>query len=122
MCIETAIGRTRYYRIESGGRGIFRTQLNIYPLGKITSQGRPDDVPKKRPDIHRTYPYGPLCNTKGCICRATSLGCTQDVNLTIIHKMSFQGFFLIFPDSNGISDIVLPKFVKNLIRPILVLL
>ena len=22
-----------------------------FPLGKITSQGRPEDVPKKRPDV-----------------------------------------------------------------------
>ena len=103
MCIKTTIGGTSYYRIESGGRGIFR----IYPLSKITSQGRPDDVPKKRPSVLRTSPYGPICN---------SLGCTQEVNLTIIHKMSFWGFFFFtFLDSNCISDIWLPKLVKNLI-------
>ena len=89
MCIKITIGGTRYYRIESGGRGIFIIQLNIYPLGKITSQGRPDDVPEKPLDVLRTSPYGPVCNTKGCICSRTSLGCAQDVNLTIIHKMSF---------------------------------
>ena len=66
MCIETTFDGTRYYRIESSRRDIFRTQLNIYPLGKITSQGPPDDddVPKKHPDVLRTSPYGPICNTK----------------------------------------------------------
>ena len=62
MCIETTFGGTRYYRIESSGRDIFTIQLNIYPLGKITSQGPPDDdgIPKKRPDVLRTSPYGPI--------------------------------------------------------------
>ena len=60
-----------------------------HPLGKITSRGRPEDVPKKRPDILRTSPYGPMCNAKGRMCSETSLGRTQGVNLTIIHKMSF---------------------------------
>ena len=46
----------------------------------------------------------------------------QDVNLTIIHKLSFYWFFSIFSDSSCISDIALPKLVKNLIRHILVLL
>ena len=66
MCIETTFDGTRYYRIESSRRDIFRAQLNIYPLGKITSQGPPedDDVPKKCPDVLRTSPYGPICNTK----------------------------------------------------------
>ena len=59
------------------------------PVGKITSRGRPEDVPKKRPDVLRTSPYGPICKAKGRICSGTSLGRTQDVNLTIIHKMSF---------------------------------
>ena len=65
MCAETTFDGTRYYRIESSGRGIFSTQLNVYPLGKITSQGPPDDndVPKKRPEVLRTSPYGPICNT-----------------------------------------------------------
>ena len=90
------------------------------PLGKITCPGRPEDVPKKHPDVLRTSLYGPICNTKGRIWSGTSLGRTQDVNLTIIHKMSFQGLFSIFPDSNCISDFALPKLVKNLIRPILV--
>ena len=76
----------------------WQTQLNIYPLSKITSQGPPDDdnVPKKRPDVLRTSPYGPICNTKGSICSGTSSGCTQDVNLTIIHKMSLTIFLLFF--------------------------
>ena len=93
-----------------------------FPLGEITSRGQPEDIPKKTPEFVRTSPYGPICNAKGRICNRTSLGRNQDVSLTIIHKMSFQGFFSIFPDSNCISDIVLPKLVENLIRPILVLL
>ena len=80
-----------------------------YPLGKITSRQRPEDVPEKCPDVLRTSPYGPICNAKGRIRSGTSLGCTQDVNLTIIHEMSFYGLFSIFPDSNCTSDIVLPK-------------
>lgn len=40
----------------------------------------------------------------------------------IIHKMGFYDFFLIFLDSNCLSDIVLPSQVRNLILPILVLL
>ena len=53
-------------------------------LGKITSSGRPEDVPEKRPDVLRTSPYGPICNAKGHISSGTSLGRTQDVNLTIM--------------------------------------
>ena len=41
------------------------------------------------PRRHRDVPYGPICNAKGRICSGTSLGRTQDVNLTIIHKMRF---------------------------------
>ena len=33
-----------------------------YPLGKITSRGRPEDVPK---EVLWTSSYGPLCNAKG---------------------------------------------------------
>ena len=33
-----------------------------YPLGKITSRGRPEEVSKRCP---RTSPYRPLCNAKG---------------------------------------------------------
>ena len=36
--------------------------------------------------------------------------------------MGFYGFFSIFPDSNFMSDIALPMQIKNMIRPILVLL
>ena len=58
-------------------------------LGKITSPRRPEDVPKKRTDVLRTSPYGPICNAKGRIWSGTSLGRTQDVNSTIMHKMTF---------------------------------
>ena len=68
---------------------ILFTLLKIFPLGKITSRGRPEDVPKKHPDVIRTSPYGPICHTKGGICSGKSLGRTQDINLTIIHQMSF---------------------------------
>ena len=83
--------------------------ISITPLGKITSRRRPGDVPEKRPDVLRTSPCGPICNAKGRILSGTSLGRTQDVNLTIIHKTDFYGFFYIFPDSNCISDNALPK-------------
>ena len=90
-------------------RSVMSQVQSTFPLGKITSRGCPEDVPKKRPDVLRTSPYGPICNAKGCILSGTSLGSTQDVNLTIIHKMDFHGFFYIFPDSNCISDNALPK-------------
>ena len=50
---------------------------------------RPEDVLKTSLKNALTFPYGPMCNTKGRIYSGTSLGRTQDVNLTIIHKMSF---------------------------------
>ena len=80
-----------------------------FPLGEIISRGRPKDVPKKGPDVLRTSPYGPICNAKGRILSGTSLGRTEDENLTKIHKMDFYGFFSIFPDSNCIQDIALQK-------------
>ena len=70
--------------------------FRMYPFGKITFRGRPEDVLEKRPDILRTSCYGPICNAKGCIGTGTSLGRTQDVSLTIIHKMAFYGIFAIF--------------------------
>ena len=79
------------------------------PLGKITSRGCLEDVPEKCPGVLRTSPYCPICNAKGRILSGTFLGHTQDVNLTIVHKIDFYGFFSIFPDSNCISDNVLPK-------------
>ena len=45
--------------------------------------------PKKCPDVLSTSPSGPICNAKGRIRSGVSLGPTQDVNLTIIHKISF---------------------------------
>ena len=51
-----------------------------------------EDVPEKRPNFLRT----------SHICRGTSLGSAQDVNLTITHKMVFYEIFSIFPDSNCI--------------------
>ena len=59
---------------------------------------------KKRPDVLRTSPYGPLCNAKGRISSRTSLLRAQDVNLTVIHKMVFYGISSTFPDSNCTSD------------------
>ena len=81
----------------------------IYPLCKITPQGRSEDVPEKRLDVLRKSPYGPIFNVQGRIHSETSLARTQDVNLTIIHKIGLYGIFFIFPDSNCISAIVLPK-------------
>ena len=52
----------------------------------------------------------------------TSLGRPQEINLNIFHKIGFYGNFLVFLDAKYIPDIVEPKLVKNLIRPILVLL
>ena len=65
------------------------------PLSKFTSRWRPEDIPIWS------------CNAKG------RLGTYPqwDVlgTLTIIHKLGFYRIFSIFPDSNCISDIVLPK-------------
>ena len=52
----------------------------------------------------------------------TSLGRPQGVNLIIIHKIGFQGNFSVFLDAKCRSDIAEPDKVKNLLRPILVLL
>ena len=52
-------------------QGLPNRALN--PLTKVTFRGRPRDVPKKRPDVLRMSPYGPLCNVKGRICSRTSL-------------------------------------------------
>ena len=85
---------------------------------------RPEDVlrtsPKKRPDVLRTSSNGPICKAKGRIRSGTSFGRTQDVSLTIIHKICFKGIFSVFPNFKCLSDNVLPNLVKNLIRPILV--
>ena len=81
----------------------------LQPFGKITSRGRPKNVPEKRPDVHKTSPYGTICNAKGRILSGAPLGRTQNVNLTIIYKMDFYRFFSIFPDSHCVSDNALPK-------------
>ena len=80
-----------------------RIGLNLIPLGKITSQRCPEDIPEKRPDVFKMSPYGLTCNAKGRIRSRTS------VNSTIIYKMVFYGIVDIFPDSICISSIVLPK-------------
>ena len=104
-------------------RLIFFRKAAPYPLCKFTSRGRPKDVAQKRPDVLKKPPSSPICNAKGRIPSGASLVRTQDLNLTIIHKMSSKKvIFFTFPDSNYISGIVLPKLVKNLIRSILVLL
>ena len=72
--------------------GLFRHIQHPFPLGKITPWGRPKGVLEKRPDVLRTSLYGPICNSKRRICSATSMGRTQDVNLTIIHKFFFKEF------------------------------
>ena len=93
-----------------------------YPIPKL----RPKDVLKTSPKNVLTssghYRYGPICNAKGRICSGTSLGRTQDVNLTIIHEWVFKDFFLFFLIPTVYLDIVLPKLVKNQIGSILVLL
>ena len=53
-------------------------------------------------------------------CSITSSGRPPDVNLNIFHKIGFSGNFSIFCDAKSIPDIAEPKYVKNLIRPILV--
>ena len=45
-----------------------------FPLDKITSRRRPEDVPEKGPDVLRTSPYGPIYNTKGRILSGTYSG------------------------------------------------
>ena len=57
---------------------------------------RPEDVLKTSLKNVLTSPYGPMCNTKGRICSGTSLERTQDVNLTIIHKIEFLRIFFYF--------------------------
>ena len=87
-----------------------KIRCNTYsPLGKITSQGRLEDVPEKRPDVLRTSPCGPISNSKAIISSRTSLGRTQDDNLKIIHKMSLYDIFPIFSDFYCVSDIAPPN-------------
>ena len=76
---------------------------------QITPLGRSEDIPEKGLDVLRTSSYGPICNAKGRIHSGASFGRTQEVNLTIIHKVVFHGIFSIFSDSNCLSDIALSK-------------
>ena len=82
---------------------------NLIPLGKITSQGHPEDFPKKFPDVLRTSHMVLYVAPRDESVIGTSLGRTQGVNVTIIHKITFYGIFSINADFNCISDIVLPK-------------
>ena len=68
-----------------------------------------EDVAENLPDITKRSQYDPICNAKGRIRSGTPLGCNKDVNLTAIYKMGFYKIFSIFPDSNWISGIALPK-------------
>ena len=45
--------------------------------------------PEDAQHVLRMSPLGPICNTKGSICSSFPLERTQDVILTIIHKMGF---------------------------------
>ena len=63
----------------------FCYRISTNPLGKI----RPEDVPRRHPDVLRTSLLGPICNAKGIIRSGLPLGRTQDVISTIIHKMGF---------------------------------
>ena len=104
------INRLFILSLKNGNNDPTRNSFDkYYLLSKITSQERPENVPEKCPDIFKTSPNGPICNAKGRILSGTSLGRTQDISLTIIHKIDFYGFFSIFPDSNCISDNALPK-------------
>ena len=52
---------------------------SVNPRGKTAFQGRPEEIPKKRPDVLRTSLYGPICNAMGSIRSGMSLGRIQDV-------------------------------------------
>ena len=88
------------------------------PPGKLTSQRRLEDVPKNGFDVLGTSPYGSICNARGHIPCRTSLGRTQDVNLTIIYEMDLYGISFDFSDSNFISHIKLQKEIKDTINPL----
>ena len=72
-------------------------------------------VLKKRPKTE-------LNSSQSDTCSERSLGRSHDINLIIIHKINFKWHFSIFLDAKCISDIAEPKKLKNLIRPIFVLL
>ena len=74
------------------------------------------------PSVFEKRPEKVQQTSQSDTCSVTSMGRPQDVNLNIFHKIGFQGNFSKFPDAKCISDIAEPKYVKNLIRPILVLL
>ena len=105
-----SIMRKRPIKIKSGKNTL---------IDKITSQGNPEGVSERR--LHLVLHVTPR-DLQRRIHSETSLGRPKDVNIVIIHKMGFYDFFLIFLDSNCLSDIVLPSHVRNLILPILVLL
>ena len=83
-----------FYSVFNLPTSIWATEQN--PTRQNYVSGRPEEVSKYRPDILRTAPYGPICNAKGRSRSGTSLRPTQDVNLTIIHKMGFYGIFFYF--------------------------
>ena len=74
------------------------------------------------PSVLEKRPMNVLKTSQSNTCIVTSSGRPQDVNLETFHKKAFQGKFSIFPDAKCIPDNAEPKQVKNLIRPILVLL
>ena len=70
---------------------------SVNPRGKTAFQGRPEEIPKKRPDVLRTSLYGPICNAMGSIRSGMSLGRIQDVmkcNVNLI-KVGKKSHFTI---------------------------
>ena len=59
--------------------------------------------------IWRIKTMNVLKTSQGDICRVTSLGRPQLVNLNIFNKIAFYGNFFIFSDVKCIPDITEPK-------------
>ena len=54
-----------------------------------------------------------LKTSQSDICRVTSLGRPQQVNLNIFNKMAFYGNFSVFSDAKCIPDIAEPNKLKT---------
>ena len=75
----------------------------MYCIDKLASKKLDNKV------IWRIKTMNVLKTSQGDICRVTSLGRPQRVNLNIFNKIAFYGNFFIFSDAKCIPDITEPK-------------
>ena len=75
----------------------------MYCIDKLTNKKMDGKV------IWRVKTMNVLKTSQRDICRVTSLGHPQHVNLNIFNKIAFYGSFSIFSDAKCIPDITEPK-------------